>query len=164
MGGDMSAWTDGKKGAFERATARVLNAEVKVTGVTAASVVVSFVIYEVKGVYTDAQSVVAKLGDVTVVRRLKEAIAKETGFAVESDPRVTKTTDYTFAATGELAASSGASRIGAIVGGVVGGFFGLVLLIALPVFAYWWYRRRKLAVTGAPPSSNPTAAVSVRRV
>ena len=51
MGGDISAWTDDKKGAFERAGARVLNADVKITGVTAASVLVSFVAYAQQGVY-----------------------------------------------------------------------------------------------------------------
>jgi len=35
--------------------------------------------------------VVAKLLDATIVRRLKEALAQETGFAVESGPRVMKT-------------------------------------------------------------------------
>ncbi|KAG8456908.1 hypothetical protein KFE25_004419 [Diacronema lutheri] len=166
MGGTVSAWTDGKKGAFERAAARVLNAEVKITDIAAASVpavsiLVSFVAYARKGVYTDELSVAAKLRDATVVRRLKEALAQETGFEVVSDPRVTKTTAFAFSATGGLEGRTVFARTDAIVGGVLGGFFGVVLLTALLALVILRYRRRQAVFKSRSPTPAPKLQAAV---
>jgi len=167
MGGDISAWTDDKKGAFERAGARVLNADVKITGVTAASVLVSFVAYAQQGVYTDELSVAAKMRDAAIVRRLKEALAQETGIAVESDPRVTKTTVFAFSATGELEGRTAFARTSAIVGGVLGGFFGVVLLTASLALGVVCYRRHQAVAKGrssTPAPGRQAAVVTTGRV
>jgi len=167
MGGDVSTWTDDKKGAFERATERILNAEVRVLRVTAASVLISFVAYARTGVYTDALSVAGKLRDATVVRRLKEALAQETGFAVESDPRVTKTIVFTLSPSGEISGRVVFARTGAIVGGVLGGFVGVVLLTILPVLVIRRFRHRRLAAKGRSPASVaglPVVVVATGRV
>jgi len=161
MGGDVSAWANDDRRAFERAASRVLNAEIRVTSVDAASVLVRFVAYAYKGVYTDELSVVAKLRDATIVRTLKEALAQETGFVVESDPRVTKITVVARSDAGELVGRVTFASTNAIIGGVLGGFFGIVLLGSLLAVSIVCYRRRQAAVKGRAPlsASGPQASV-----
>jgi len=166
MGGDVSAWTAGKKGAFERAGTRILNAEVRLVRVTAASVLVNFIAYAYKGVYIDELSVAAKLRNATIVRRLKEALAQETGSTVESDPRVIKTTVFAFSTSGELVGRATFARTSAIVGGVLGGFFGVVLLVSLALGIVCCRRRQAVAksrsstpVRGLQATAVPTGRV-----